>query len=59
MSGVIDENGVQWEHCTECLGWVRYEDLKYEAPTTQHPHGRDLCPRCEVAERMKRLVKRK
>ena len=22
MSGVIDEDGTQWEHCIKCHGWV-------------------------------------
>lgn len=57
MSGVIDSDGVQWEHCNGCKGedtpdfsergkWVRIDELRYEPPSEQHPHGRDLCPDC-------------
>lgn len=46
MSGVIDDNGVQWEHCNECGKWVRYHHLKYEPPSRDHKYGRDLCPEC-------------
>lgn len=57
MSGVIDENGVQWEHCHGCLGegtpdysergkWVRIDDLVYERPSIEFPYGRDLCWEC-------------
>lgn len=59
MSGVVDDNGVQWERCNECSKWVRYEELRYKEPSAEHQHGRDLCPRCEVALRLARLVKRK
>lgn len=52
MAGVVDLDGQQWERCNECSKWVKYEDLKYAEPTPEHKHGRDLCPRCEVAQRL-------
>jgi hypothetical protein len=49
MSGVIDGNGVQWEHCTVCNKWARLDALGYEPPSAQHPHGRDICLTCANA----------
>ncbi len=49
MSGVVDDNGQQWEHCTQCGKWVRFQNLWYEEPTPKHPHGRDLCKHCAAA----------
>jgi hypothetical protein len=46
MSGVIDENGQQWERCNECAKFVKIETLRYEQPSTEYPCGRDLCARC-------------
>jgi len=46
MSGVIDEDGQQWEHCNGCTRFVRIEDLGYEQPTARFKYGRDLCPDC-------------
>ena len=46
MSGVVDENGQQWERCDVCRRWIRIEDLVYEGPTEAHPHGRDACTTC-------------
>ena len=46
MSGVIDEDGTQWEHCSLCSKFVRIEELKYEEPSINHPYGLDLCNRC-------------
>ena len=46
MAGVIDEHGVQWEHCSQCAKWIRLENLGYEKPSLAHPHGRDLCMQC-------------
>lgn len=59
MSGVIDEDGTQWEHCNGCTGegtedfsergkWVRIEDLTYEKPSEKYPYGRDLCFDCAM-----------
>lgn len=50
MSGVIDEDGTQWEHCNACGGWVRIQDLLYEAKSEEHPYGRDLCATCATAK---------
>jgi NAD-dependent SIR2 family protein deacetylase len=46
MSGVIDENGVQWERCNGCGKHVRLDDLGYEKPSKKFPYGRDLCVEC-------------
>lgn len=42
MSGVIDSNGVQWEHCSICGKMHRIENLGYLPPSTKHPHGLDI-----------------
>ena len=49
MSGVIDDNGQQWEHCNDCGDFVEIELLAYEAPTEEYLYGRDLCPKCWTA----------
>ncbi len=46
MSGVIDDNGQQWEHCNACYKYVRIDRLMYEPPSSEHEYGRDLCPQC-------------
>jgi hypothetical protein len=46
MSGVIDERGVQWEHCNVCTQFKRIESLGYLPPNTTHPHGADICVDC-------------
>lgn len=46
MSGVIDEDGTQWEHCNVCAGWVRIEELHYEPPSQKFDCGRDVGPCC-------------
>jgi hypothetical protein len=46
MSGVLDEDGTQWEHCNRCGTWVRIQDLVYEKPTVKYTYGRDLCSQC-------------
>lgn len=57
MSGVIDNDGNQWEHCHGCTGegmpeysprgkWVMIQNLKYQQPTAEFPYGRDLCAIC-------------
>lgn len=46
MSGVIDDNGVQWEHCNDCGKFVRLTNLGYLKPSEAYPHGKDLCVRC-------------
>ena len=46
MSGVIDDNGVQWEHCHGCSDWVKIRNLAYMPPTASHPYGLDLCQKC-------------
>jgi len=46
MSGVIDANGQQWEHCNVCSKWTKIENLGYEPPTPAHEQGRDICLEC-------------
>ena len=46
MSGVIDEDGTQWEHCNDCGKFVRIEHLRYKQPSPANPYGLDLCSRC-------------
>lgn len=46
MSGVVDGNGQQWEHCYECGKLVRIQDLEYTSPTKDHPFGSQMCPEC-------------
>jgi len=46
MSGVIDDDGTQWEHCNVCRKFVRIQDLEYEDPSPEHKYGLDLCPKC-------------
>ena len=49
MSGFIDKNGVQWEHCTLCSSSTRLDDLGYVKPSPAHPHGLDICVECANA----------
>ena len=46
MSGVIDENGVQWEHCNICGNMVKLEDLGFIPTWKTHSHGVDVCVKC-------------
>ena len=46
MSGVILGDGVQWERCNGCGKYCRLDEMRYEKPSTEHKHGRDMCPRC-------------
>lgn len=46
MSGVIDENGQQWERCNRCSDWVRFQELHFEEPSDAYDCGRDLCGDC-------------
>lgn len=46
MSGVIDENGQQWEHCNVCGKFVKLQNLGYDPPSVDYPHGRDICITC-------------
>lgn len=49
MSGVIDDNGQQWEHCCSCGKFVKIQKLWYEKPSKQYQYGRDLCNACALA----------
>lgn len=46
MSGVILEDGVQWEHCNCCGKFVKLSTLTYEQPSEKYRHGRDIGPCC-------------
>ncbi len=50
MSGIMDENGVQWERTNCCGRWCRYEHLRYGRPhriyPTKYIGDIDLCPDC-------------
>lgn len=46
MSGVIDKDGVQWEHCNCCGEWTKIDNLGYEPPSLQFDCGRDICLAC-------------
>lgn len=46
MSGVIDQNGVQWEHCSHCTDFIRIERLGYVKPCSKFPDGADICANC-------------
>lgn len=56
MSGVITEDGRQFEHCQGCDGagddysprgrWVEITKLCFEEPTREFRFGRDLCSDC-------------
>lgn len=46
MSGVIDEDGTQWEHCNCCGKLIKLVELRYESPSEKYPYGRDICISC-------------
>lgn len=47
MSGVIDGNGQQWEHCGICHEFVKFpQNLGYVKPTKKNPYGMDICVKC-------------
>lgn len=46
MSGVIDADGTQWEHCCACKGLFKMKNLGYQKPTAEFKYGRDLCITC-------------
>lgn len=58
MSGVIMEDGTQYEHCQGCRGrhedgsysergaWVAFHDLAYQERNELWKCGRDLCAEC-------------
>lgn len=48
MSGVVDKNGQQWEHCNNCGEWVKILDLFYGPMIAVAPKEKwlDLCLRC-------------
>ena len=46
MSGVVMDDGQQWERCNCCGKWVKIQNLGYEKPTAGYKHGRDLCVSC-------------
>ena len=49
MSGVVDNNGQQWEHCNAHPKPAMFkfpQSLGYEKPSTAWPYGRMLCVTC-------------
>ena len=46
MAGVVDSNGVQWEHCNGCGSFVKLHDLGFQRPCSEYLTGRDLCLKC-------------
>jgi len=46
MSGVIDSNGQQWEHCNECGGWAKLQDLGYQPHSLKWNGPCDICMDC-------------
>lgn len=57
MSGVVDLNGQQWEHCNVCEKFVKFpQDLGYEKPTEYHRLGRMLCVKCVDAGIRERVI---
>jgi hypothetical protein len=59
MSGVIDEDGTQWEHCNICGDFEKIGELRYEQPSERFPHGRDVCRGCaKLIDRPGALAKR-
>lgn len=46
MAGVIEDKGVQWEHCDACGESVRLDNLGYQPKSRANPYGRDLCMSC-------------
>jgi hypothetical protein len=50
MSGVIDNNGQQWEHCGVCGQFEKIQMLKYEPPSDRFEYGRDICQCCAALD---------
>jgi hypothetical protein len=46
MSGVIMEDGTQWEHCNKCGKFVEINHLFYQKPDEENKYGLDLCLDC-------------
>jgi hypothetical protein len=46
MSGVIDDDGQQWERCNRCCGFTKIEELQYEERSEEFKYGRDICSPC-------------
>lgn len=57
MSGVIDKDGTQWEHCDGCYDWTKFKDLGYLKPTKHYIHGLSICANCADILLRCRLVK--
>lgn len=49
MSGVIDDDGQQWEHCNHCGEFIEIEKLR-PGWSTRHTEwdAVDLCPKCQA-----------
>ena len=46
MSGIIDDAGVQWEHCNICTKFVQLDRLGFEHPSPDYQYGRMVCIKC-------------
>lgn len=52
MAGIVDTDGVQWEHCNQCGRSVKYRDLKFGpikpglTPSWPEHKNLDLCAAC-------------
>jgi hypothetical protein len=48
MSGVIDDNGQQWEHCCHCGNFTKIQDLVtgYSPKWPNYPWV-DMCKNCK------------
>lgn len=46
MSGVIDKDGVQWEHCNECGKFVKIQELGYQPHSLKWNGPCDICLEC-------------
>lgn len=46
MSGIIDNNGIQWEHCNVCGASTELSNLGYLPPNKNYAHGLDICIKC-------------
>lgn len=46
MSGVIDANGQQWEHCNECGSMIRIQSLGFQPHSLKWNGPCDICMLC-------------
>ncbi len=47
MSGVIDDNGIQWERCNDCGEYTKFTELYNISPeNADNRYGLVVCPSC-------------